>query len=1014
MEENHHHIARQFFDLHLKGKADAFEFQQRLTRLYWDEIVPALTRLFDDLVGPHELIRIEKLEIDLGEITMRELERLIVEKIIQAIKDQLEKELAGLSFGPARMETTYSYFQAWVQYLETGRLAWQLSGLEERILLRAVLETIAAHRKAVDLFRAVLRGYPQAVRRLVLQHDEVFLHTLSGAVMGKKQEDLVALRRELQTILLEEQPAGLQNFLPREIVLQKGKLRAEYWIWLFQQWIIENTKRNVQEVTRVFLKALVPQKKYLSFERVLLGLIRRGKDQFPILSGVVFAEVSGISESPVGKEKEESVQIEERTSARETELESTTGLSDHKEDEINQKDGDVKTDKGIQLKKIDQESHPSEAAAEAGGQQKSHVEESLQGGETSKPEQKQQPGPESGDAGLRSSPEETKKGSRQEKSKDETPIQGRKEKISEKDEPEYMAKEATQSITNPDERIDETVSQSQEEERPPVPAERQTTGKDQQAESEAGSGMEFSPAPSDGEAPIVSIDGPAERKDATIDPAIDEQAEEGKREGLSPETHPKTEKKKENKEATASIDEKQGQGKEPVLREEKAEDSDLNAKQQQQDEYSVPKDTSQDVGSAVETDQTEKSADEKAVQKRKSVSETEEAKQKAGSGQIEASSPEADPTSVQQQKATELKSDKEETRLEKEDKTPKRTDQKQTKKEARKKRKANPDPGVQDSIQPGGEKEGLRDRISSPDEPEIEMPSAKKEKQPAKVKQKAAGKHPEKEETEVLPGHRKETESPQKESESPDKVMDGNGAKKETQYPAALKPLEQIEPEKTTPEEEKGMDSKQARERNREEEADAGIHSGEKSLVTSQSEGWNYPVREVPVGTVYYIRNAGVILLHPFLAAFFRELKLVERAEFVDESARHKAIHLIQYLATKETGLPEYELLLPKFLCDLHFEIPIEREVEISDAEKEEVENLLGAAIKHWGALGSASPDGMREGFLQRDGKLEKRENGWYLMVQQKNLDILLNRLPWNLSMVRLPWMKEMLRVEWA
>ena len=84
-----------------------------------------------------------------------------------------------------------------------------------------------------------------------------------------------------------------------------------------------------------------------------------------------------------------------------------------------------------------------------------------------------------------------------------------------------------------------------------------------------------------------------------------------------------------------------------------------------------------------------------------------------------------------------------------------------------------------------------------------------------------------------------------------------------------------------------------------------------------------------------------------------------------------------------------------------------------TDAEKEECENLLQVVLEHWGALGSTTPDGLRQGFLQREGKLEKKSNGWYLQVEQKTMDMLLSKLPWNLSMIQFSWMKEVLRVEW-
>lgn len=182
-----------------------------------------------------------------------------------------------------------------------------------------------------------------------------------------------------------------------------------------------------------------------------------------------------------------------------------------------------------------------------------------------------------------------------------------------------------------------------------------------------------------------------------------------------------------------------------------------------------------------------------------------------------------------------------------------------------------------------------------------------------------------------------------------------------------------------------------------------------------QESGRRYgALADLPVGASFYVFNAGVVLIHPFLAHFFRTLKLVQEEEFADDAAQHKAIHLIQYLATRQLGLPEYELLLPKFLCGIPFDIPIERDVEITPEEMEEGEGLLDAAVRHWGALGNASPDALREGFLRRAGKLEKRENGWYLKVEQKTIDILLGKLPWNLSILKLPWMPELLRVEWA
>lgn len=162
-----------------------------------------------------------------------------------------------------------------------------------------------------------------------------------------------------------------------------------------------------------------------------------------------------------------------------------------------------------------------------------------------------------------------------------------------------------------------------------------------------------------------------------------------------------------------------------------------------------------------------------------------------------------------------------------------------------------------------------------------------------------------------------------------------------------------------------------------------------------------------------FFKNAGLVLLHPFLIHFFDKAGLIEGKEFADFESRSKAVLLLHFLATGKEHLPEYEMVLPKFLCEMPSNLPLDHTLSLSRQEKEEAHKLLQAVIGHWGVLGTTSPDGLREGFLMREGKLEKEQTGWKLYVEQKAQDVLLDRLPWTLSILKLPWMKEMLSVEW-
>lgn len=163
-----------------------------------------------------------------------------------------------------------------------------------------------------------------------------------------------------------------------------------------------------------------------------------------------------------------------------------------------------------------------------------------------------------------------------------------------------------------------------------------------------------------------------------------------------------------------------------------------------------------------------------------------------------------------------------------------------------------------------------------------------------------------------------------------------------------------------------------------------------------------------------YISHAGLVLLHPFLHTFFKKRELVKNDEFIDTEKAERAICLLHELAESGAEVQEYNLVLAKLLCGWPLQKPVNTGIEFTGEEKEEVQNLLTAAIEQWEILKNSSPAALQGGFLQREGKLFFRGERWFLQVEKKPIDILLAHLPWTLSMVRLPWMKQLLSVEWT
>jgi hypothetical protein len=173
-----------------------------------------------------------------------------------------------------------------------------------------------------------------------------------------------------------------------------------------------------------------------------------------------------------------------------------------------------------------------------------------------------------------------------------------------------------------------------------------------------------------------------------------------------------------------------------------------------------------------------------------------------------------------------------------------------------------------------------------------------------------------------------------------------------------------------------------------------------------------------------WVENAGLVLLHPYLTAFFKQIGLAEGADIPGfskttwkENGAERAVFMLHFLATGEEEVEEQRLVLPKLLCGMNADEPICQKLPIplSDFEKEEAENLLKAVVNNWAILKNTSNDGLRDMFLKRNGLLRWQEDqqNWLLHIERTSFDLLLEKLPWGIGMVKTAWMREILVVEW-
>lgn len=165
---------------------------------------------------------------------------------------------------------------------------------------------------------------------------------------------------------------------------------------------------------------------------------------------------------------------------------------------------------------------------------------------------------------------------------------------------------------------------------------------------------------------------------------------------------------------------------------------------------------------------------------------------------------------------------------------------------------------------------------------------------------------------------------------------------------------------------------------------------------------------DLPLSFIY---NAGLILLAPFLPRLFNRLELTEKGKFKDREAKVKALFLMQYAVFGTTDFPEHELQLNKLLVGFKTGIPVPRSVVLTEEEMQITDGMLQGVVQHWSKVKTI--DGLREGFLQREGRLEEQEEQIDLIVESKAFDVLLDNIPWNFKTTKFSWMEKPIQVSW-
>ncbi|MGZ5075063.1 MAG: contractile injection system tape measure protein, partial [Methylobacter sp.] len=126
MGTQRHVIQRQIVEITLAKKETAWELQQALSRIFQQRFPPLLDRCLSEVSSPDYLHRIDRLELDLGELDIHRLDNDILDRIEQSLRQALHEQIDGMAWSVSLQNngSMLSHLELFEHFVREGYLPW--------------------------------------------------------------------------------------------------------------------------------------------------------------------------------------------------------------------------------------------------------------------------------------------------------------------------------------------------------------------------------------------------------------------------------------------------------------------------------------------------------------------------------------------------------------------------------------------------------------------------------------------------------------------------------------------------------------------------------------------------------------------------------------------------------------------------------------------------------------------------------------------------------------------------
>ncbi|WP_462254714.1 contractile injection system tape measure protein [Ferruginibacter sp.] len=304
---NFQHTIKKFsLELQTQSVEQSYALHSRCNKLVKEDLIGGLDKILSTQFNNDEIIRINKIEIDLGNISNSDLEKEFIEKCIAGFTEKIKNINVSKKIDTALPEIEIisneaNSIEQFFYFLSTGKMPWALQGINFANWQTELTVAIKNNQRYfIEKLRETAAQQPAAIERLILQFDDFFILAIVPNDIAFIKTDVESLFLAIKKIIPFSQMVAVRKkvlhvILPALLNLSQTKEENKV------QQLIHHLRENYAGMEEKIIISL--QEKITAIVKKINGNILAGEINKTTAEKTIIEELQTVEKNEDSKEK---------------------------------------------------------------------------------------------------------------------------------------------------------------------------------------------------------------------------------------------------------------------------------------------------------------------------------------------------------------------------------------------------------------------------------------------------------------------------------------------------------------------------------------------------------------------------------------------------------------------------------------------------------------------------------------------------------------------------------------